>query len=517
MWNEPSFEGTAGLFFTGTPAKLFELQQVTFNTLRSIDPSAQLIGPAFVGDPGGSAATYLQVTQGAYATYADVFGYHFYSGTPERIVDLVRRLREVQQPYGLDTLPLFNTEGGWASRESFPSDPNAVDQALVPGLVARSYIWAKFMGAQRSFYYSYDGYSGLFSAPDSGVPTPAGVAQSQIAKWLEGATFGACFFAGHGTFVCELTRHSLGVGRLVWSTVTSEVVVLPLPAEWGAVETELLDGRKQSLGGAQAIVITGEPQLIKSTTTDWDYAPTAPVSPAASADGSCVPPTEYAAVITAEGPLAYYRFGATDGGIAVDSTDHHRDGVITGAPSALSLAPGPLAFADNGGFDFDSAITGQANAVVAPATVNPWAHDFTVEFWANVHDFSGYQMAVVQEQYLTRGFRLAPQSTFCGQVGALGLVVCRIGGHFNRDLVGAAQEQRVAPGCRDLRREHPHPQPLRRRRPRDSDVGRDLRAPRGRVSARARRWVFIQGSTRRGVGVRPRTRRRGRQAPPRSR
>jgi hypothetical protein len=73
-------------------------------------------------------------------------------------------------------------------------------------------------------------------------------------------------------------------------------------------------------------------------------------------------------------------------------------------PPPNSVA-GALKSGDDGALSFDDA---HQNQIVVPATVNPWASDFTVELWMKVAHHGHNQIALLAGQYLTNGFRFAP-------------------------------------------------------------------------------------------------------------
>ncbi len=47
--------------------------------------------------------------------YADIVGYHFYvpKSRPEAMLPLIQKVQAIMRKYGLEKIPLWNTETGW--------------------------------------------------------------------------------------------------------------------------------------------------------------------------------------------------------------------------------------------------------------------------------------------------------------------------------------------------------------------------------------------------------------------
>lgn len=427
VWNEPEFTG--GPFFSGTKEALFQVHQLVASTLRSVDPSAQLLGPAFVNAShgGGAFAEYLAMTGPAFAQLSDGVSFHFYAGQPEQVLDVHRRVVELMTDAGIGALPLFNTEAGWASLVRFPTEPTATDEALIPGYFARGVMWGLYAGLERSCYYSYDGYSGRFSAAETGALFPLGVAQQQVARWIAGAGVGDCTYAGDGVFFCDLERFSVGTGRVAWSV--RPPMSFAVPSAWNVTRAELLDGGAQPVGST--VQLTGEPLLLTTSSGPWEYAPTAPVRFPVSASGACSGASpDYAALVLDGGSLvAWYRLGSLDGGAVVDSSPAQNHASLSGSGPGPANVTGALAQRDDGATRFIATSASTARAVLVPGTLNPWAQPFTLELWVSVDEFRDYQMAFVRESYNVNGFRLAPEpSLFSVNAGTWALWTSESGG-----------------------------------------------------------------------------------------
>lgn len=358
----------------------------------------------------GDFAQYLAVTGPSYRNYTDIVAFHYYGANPETVLDTHYDLQELLQTYGLSDMPIMNTEAGYATSDILATSiPPIVSSVTFPGWLARAYIWGAFVGVQRFLYYSYDGFSGLFSALNTGTYNPAGRAQVQIGQWLQGATFGDCYNTGNYSFYCDVERTSNGLAHLVWNS-TDVAASFSIPSTWApVVEAETLAGARYSVVGSTSQAISGFPILVKPNSRDWVYdsrdavATYYRVAPAA-----CNLPGTYSAQVLADAPRAYYKMRPPSGTAIADSSGFGNNASISGSVASPQNVSGALYRADDGALNFNAGNVAVANGVQAPVGVNPWGGNFSIEFWANIDQFTGQpeQIAVVQESYLTNGFRM---------------------------------------------------------------------------------------------------------------
>ena len=432
LWNEPEFYGPppagqmAG-FYSGTAEKLFELQQIAFEELRQIDPSAKLLSPGFVGFD--NLNIYLTAAGSSFTNFCDGINYHFYSNNPEEIITIAKQIRMTLKNHAIASLPtsgglpIMNSESGFLTPNSQPIfGPPQVSTENFPGWVARSFIWGIYENLSKFIYYSYDGYSGTkaFSNPVSGVLNSGGMAQATVANWLTGATLGDCYFMGNKVISCDVFRNilsTISTARLVWKT-DDLISTFSFPSSWGVqLEAETLNGIRIDLTEQENIKISGSPILIKSIKDPWNYDSRQPIARYIASVNSCENLSEsYASQVITSLPVAYYKMSSLANSVLLDESGYHNNArlvIPNSRPKAVAGALAPklnaplhkaLSFNPSGTLNGVSTLAG-------PVSLNPWSNDFTIEFWAKQDDFSshgGEQVAFGSGDYLSTGFRLGP-------------------------------------------------------------------------------------------------------------
>ena len=94
------------------------LAREAYPILKRADPNNVVLSPNFAGALGlAYLDRYLAAGGGA---YADAIAVHYYPRNygMERYKNLIRNLREVLSQYGLDNLPIWNTEFGFCDGPS---------------------------------------------------------------------------------------------------------------------------------------------------------------------------------------------------------------------------------------------------------------------------------------------------------------------------------------------------------------------------------------------------------------
>lgn len=101
-------------FYSGSPEKLLDLARVAYETIKAIDPAAIVVSPSVTG--GGRHLKWFDgyLAKGG-GNYADVIGYHFYvpKDAPEAMLPLIREVQGIMRKHGQGHKPLWNTETGW--------------------------------------------------------------------------------------------------------------------------------------------------------------------------------------------------------------------------------------------------------------------------------------------------------------------------------------------------------------------------------------------------------------------
>ncbi|PIX97174.1 MAG: hypothetical protein COZ24_06665 [Hydrogenophilales bacterium CG_4_10_14_3_um_filter_63_21] len=101
-------------FYSGNPEKLVELARVAYETLKAVDPEIIVVSPSVVGAGGHLKWLDDYLAKGG-GQYADVISYHFYvpKDAPEAMLPLIRQVQAIMRKHKQDHKPLWNTETGW--------------------------------------------------------------------------------------------------------------------------------------------------------------------------------------------------------------------------------------------------------------------------------------------------------------------------------------------------------------------------------------------------------------------
>lgn len=252
IWNEPNLKP----FWTGRTEQIIDMTRHAYNIIKSIDPKALVVSPSATTSGNGNDWLVEFLKSGG-GKYVDVIGFHFYSETPEAMVQKITQVRQTMLLYHADSLPLWNTETGWAKPKPFPS------AELGAAYLARAYLLAWAAGVQRFFWYAWDNHGFVsveMTSADSNTLTPAGQAFGTIQSWLVGAQMKSCDMAPDHTWVCTLHRAS-GDEWVVWNP--DHGTQMALPSSWHATTTTLLNASPVALN-ATSVRVTEIPQRILS-------------------------------------------------------------------------------------------------------------------------------------------------------------------------------------------------------------------------------------------------------------
>jgi hypothetical protein len=220
MWNEPMNP----IFWNGTFPQLLRMVRDAYTIIKTADPKAVIISPAFGWESKGCLvwmASYFAAGGGQYAEAIAVHGYVFAPygkfGTPENIVPYYTQFRSVLEQYGQASKPIWDTEANWGFHSGF-SDP---DQQAA--WLARFYTLHASYGIQRLYWFLYNGSRiGLWERDPNDPRKPgklfkSGVAFAEVGKWLVGASFTAC--SNQKTvWTCGLSRSGAYQGQIIWDT-----------------------------------------------------------------------------------------------------------------------------------------------------------------------------------------------------------------------------------------------------------------------------------------------------------
>lgn len=254
IWNEPN----DAQFFTGTPQVLVTLAQEAYAILKAIDPANRVVSPS------PYALDYLDeyLTLGGGA-FADIIGYHFYilGDAPEYLYDsYIPNAKLILENHGIQSKPLWNTEAGWFA------PPNLGDE-VGAGYVSRSYILNWAAGCERFYYYEWDnrGTPGisLTVPPACTVPTAAGVAYQETARWLAGARIVDFEIDANNNWILEIRRPDNRSAHILWNPdSTSEAPFsYNVPSGWQITWQRDLAGNNSPWVGS-VLPVEGRPVLL---------------------------------------------------------------------------------------------------------------------------------------------------------------------------------------------------------------------------------------------------------------
>lgn len=265
-WNEASFPtdpifkppgagGDPAQFFSGSVDAMVSIARVAYEEIKRADPQACVLSPSFhtSGDWVMKLDRFLAAGGGQ---YLDVISEHFYFGEePERVVRIIREIRQVLAKHGLSHVPIWNTEVGWPFEAQAKHWPGLPLKDLVYAMTLRSYLLNASEGVSRVYWYAWDNKGmGFF---ESGTNFDFGSAAASAAvQFLDGFESTSC--QANGTFwQCRVTAGGRRF-KVVWvagrNIVPVTVVYQNNATRWGSVTEFLPAGKEFSLDGRPVII-----------------------------------------------------------------------------------------------------------------------------------------------------------------------------------------------------------------------------------------------------------------------
>lgn len=235
--------------------RMVGLAREAYPILKRADPNNVVLSPNFAGALGlAYLDRYLAAGGGA---YADAIAVHYYPRNygMERYKNLIRNLREVLSQYGLDNLPIWNTEFG------FCDGPSCPENATIKGPTSRALIMNWAMGIGHADYYSYD--SAEYGLSVAGSLDANGISYQETRKWLLGATLTTHKQRSDGVWVITLTRPHNYQGYIVWKDEGASVT-FSIPPSWGVTRKRDIAGTISSLGGVTSLSVDESPVLLEN-------------------------------------------------------------------------------------------------------------------------------------------------------------------------------------------------------------------------------------------------------------
>lgn len=263
LWNEVNLP----MFYSGSPEKLVILAREMQAILKEVDTSNVVVSPSITGDSSNAKEWLCKYLDAGGGVYSDVIGYHFYVPTkaPEIIPGFVRDIKVIMTKYGLEKMPLWNTESGWriantdgTSDEGAPSTWKRLEPNEAASYVARALILGRESGLERYYWYAWDnGYMGSIE-PKSKSIKPVGVAFGQVYKWMVGSRLGKCV-NNLDLWVCTLNAPQGRAAHIAWTTGVERAWIPPY--SWKANKVQMLDGQFSELGVGAETILTQSPTL----------------------------------------------------------------------------------------------------------------------------------------------------------------------------------------------------------------------------------------------------------------
>lgn len=261
LWNEPYFSdlpadrGHPSAFFTGTVATMVELARRTRAVLDREDPQAVLFTPGFVG----SVQRFEMFLAAGGAKSIGGVSYHFYADEEREFLALLRDVRSVMARHGIATLPLYNTESGFAVQGTLP--PLAAERRGAAALLARTMIVGAFAGLDRFYQYAWDnGRMGMLD--DARHETPSLAAFVSVRRWLLGTVLAGCRTLEANLVRCEGERHGARLW-IVWRPSASAPLRMRLPSGAQVLSIQhALDGPMSASADTTEVAVDAAPVAV---------------------------------------------------------------------------------------------------------------------------------------------------------------------------------------------------------------------------------------------------------------
>lgn len=259
LWNEPKYadiESVKESFYTGTLASLAQLGCSAYRVLKEVDPNNKLLTPGFTG--AGDRLDRFLAAGGK--SCSDIVAFHFYTSTPEKMLERIHEVKEIMHMHGIADRPLWNTEQGYeivGPNVKIPGDLGfeVRDMETQAAYIPRALVLAAAAGVERFFFYSWER---LLVEKE----TRPGVGVSALAmtvRWLEGAKVDSCVTQDAAVWVCSLSRGKYKTW-MVWNTVGESNWMVP--KDWRVTAFESANGRTGKINN-YTIKIEKTPLLLK--------------------------------------------------------------------------------------------------------------------------------------------------------------------------------------------------------------------------------------------------------------
>lgn len=250
LWNEANQHE----YWSGGIPALVVMAQHASAIIKSIDPSAKIFTPSGVGGVGDTSTFLDNFLAAGGGQFVDGVAFHGYVNSipalPEDVARIVDAVQTVMAKRGVSHMPLWDTEASWGPSNHLPGDDDRV------AFVARFYIlqWSK--GVQRSYWYAWNdtNYGTLWDIGSHKI-LPAGLAYSEVDRWLQGAVMTSpCAMAADSTWTCGFTLPGGAPAQVVWNSSVSPGAGVTFRTAPQYVQFRSLDGNTTPIfgGGVRA-------------------------------------------------------------------------------------------------------------------------------------------------------------------------------------------------------------------------------------------------------------------------
>ena len=284
VWNEANVTS----YWTGTPIQMAQLTRAAYGTVKTVDPGALVIGPAF-------AARIAEQTRGIGFFYyirldgvpiwrsLDAIALNLYPlarypdgslGTPEKSMSILASTRYQMQLRGVPaSKPIWNTEINYGLATGGSGASNAMTADRQAAYVLRTYLLNAANGIRRVDWYAWDrpdlGNTKLSSpgaTSDALSKTLAGKAFELAQAWLVGgklagarATAKPCAKDRAGTYTCVITYPG-GVRRVYWNPTRTVAVTTAKTATFMVG----VYGKRTAIKGGSRKTVDFHPLMVRS-------------------------------------------------------------------------------------------------------------------------------------------------------------------------------------------------------------------------------------------------------------
>lgn len=278
VWNEANIVNYWAQNAQNTPQKMARLTSAAYGVVKSIDPGALVVGPAFATRLSGQRSYYgtffrIRVNGVPVWKRMDVLSLNLYpmaAGTPETSMTLLAIARKALAQRGVPgSKPIWNTEINYGLATGGSGASAAISGQRQAAYVLRTYLLNAANGVRRVHWYAWDrpqiGNTKL-TAADSGTPTLAGRAFALARSWMLGGRLVGpsrkarpCARDRAGTYTCVISYPN-GVKRVYWNP-TKRVRVRVAQTATFKVSTS---GIRSGVRGGSKVAVDYRPVMVRS-------------------------------------------------------------------------------------------------------------------------------------------------------------------------------------------------------------------------------------------------------------